>query len=214
MGNTPIRKLFSATVASKGAQFTSTITANTLDLDGEVLMPEGCISSDFERRGTVLWNHDTERPIGRMVGKLRRKAGYIEADTEWSARPAGHPAEAEWFPDTVKHWVETGVVSGVSVTFIPLQSRAANAEDRKTYGDRVQRVYQRWQLIEYSVVPIPSNQQALITAVSKGLISREYAISLGAQFDAPKQTMVVLFVGGHESCDAIGVQVAKAIKRA
>ena len=55
MGNTPIRKLFSATVASKGAQFTSTITANTLDLDGaEYVMGLCSTAAAFSAGGGVV----------------------------------------------------------------------------------------------------------------------------------------------------------------
>lgn len=164
------RKQLSADMAVKGGRFTAKISTDSVDRDGEVLVPQGMDSTDFDKNPVVFWNHDYDKPVGKSV-KLVRGDRYIEADTEFAERPEGY--QGEWFPDFVKAMVDQGVVKGVSVGFreVPGGTRSANRGDVAKYGEGIRRVYSKWKLSEYSVAPLPANQDALITVVKKGLAS-------------------------------------------
>ena len=50
---------------------------------------------------------------------------------------------------------------------MPLDMRDATDKDQKRYGDDARRVITSWNLMEFSVVPVPANQDALALEVSK-----------------------------------------------
>ena len=72
-------------------------------------------------------------------------------------------------PDVLLSLFKQGIIKGFSVGFMPIESRAANDRDIQTYGPSCRRVYTRWKLLEFSVAPLPVNQEALALAVSKSL---------------------------------------------
>lgn len=168
-------KALSARFKSATAGFHAVITTDSIDDDGEVLVPDGMNSQIFDRIGLVLWNHDTNRPIGKAVGKLKRTPNAIEADANYLSRPSDY--QGDWFPDFVKALVEQDAIRGVSVRFRPLDGgmRSATKSDRSRYGAGVRTVYNKWELLEYSVTPFQANPNAVITAVRKGLLTPERA---------------------------------------
>lgn len=155
--------------------FVARITSRVLDREDEVLLPEGLISTEFEKNPVVFWNHDYDKPIGTCKW-LRRLPDAWLAHTELARRPENH--QGAWLPDTVLSLARQGVVRGVSVGFLPVQSREPSDKDRQTFGPAVRRVITRWRMLEFSVTPLPANQDALILAVAKGLISRSDADAL------------------------------------
>lgn len=158
--------------------FTAVINTDEVDSDGEVLIPDGMDATSF--RGAILWNHDSNRPIGKQVGDFRRYKDRVEAECEYAVRPATHPKDAEWFPDTVKALVEQGIVKGVSVGFMPLKGgfRQARREDVAKYGPECHTVHHRWRVIEWSPTPLNANPGAVIMAVRKSLLTRAAAASM------------------------------------
>ena len=54
-------------------------------------------------------------------------------------------------------------------------ARVATKGDVERYGPDVRKVFSKWKLLEVSAVSVPANQDALIYAVSKGLISKTAA---------------------------------------
>jgi hypothetical protein len=189
--------------AGVSRQFTATITAETIDRDREVLLPQGMIATEFNKSPTVFWNHDYNRPVG-TCDKLTK------LDTSWSAkaRIASRPAEmqGEFFPDTVWALIDQGIVKGVSVGFEPIEYRNPTAKDRAKWGESVTRIISKWMLLEWSIAPLQANTDAVITAVGKGLLTRDVAVKAypGIEFpSAKKRTVIVVVPAGvpsaHES---------------
>lgn len=184
------RKTLHAKISADGGAntFEATITTPSLDRDSEVLLPEGMDATDWLKNPVILWNHDPGQPIG-TGSDLKRRRGEWKATGTLAQRPESHPDAAEWFPDTVHSLMKQGVIGGVSVGFIPSETRRPTGKDRATFGENVSRVFNKWKLLEFSVTPLPANQDALITSVSKGLIGRERAIDLFG--DIPDGPVVV-----------------------
>jgi HK97 family phage prohead protease len=166
-----VRKALPAEIRTTPRGFTAVITAETLDRDGEVLIPQGMNSSEFERNPILFWNHDYAQPVGKCLG-LKRKDSTIVGDFQFAQRPDGYAGE--FFPEVAAALVGQGIIKGVSVGYVPEDggTRRASEVDRKKYGDRVHTVYSRWKLLEVSLAPLQSNPDALIMAVKKGLVSR------------------------------------------
>ena len=190
--NTITRKALTAELKGTAKGFAAVITAETLDRDGEVLIPQGMNSVEFEKNPTLFWNHDYAQPVGRCNG-LKRKESTIVGDFTFAQRPDGY--SGEFFPEVAAALVGQGIVNAVSVGYVPEDGgvRRATEVDRKKYGDRVHTVYSRWKLLEVSLAPLQANPDALITAVKKGMMS-PVAAKRWFGIDAPKRTVVTVSV--------------------
>ena len=184
-----ITKEFSAdmTVDAGERSFIAEITNNAIDRDNEVVLPEGMDATDFEKNPVIFWNHEySAPPIGKAVSLKREKTKWL-AKGVMASRPDTLPKEAEWFPDTLLHLMDEGIVNGVSVGIDPTAPpRNASEGDRSLFGPEVQRVIHRWKILEFSVTPMPANQDALVQAVGKGLIRPETVKSYFG-IDVPEQ---------------------------
>jgi len=156
--------------AGKAATFVATITTDSVDRDGEVVIPGGMNSRDYERNPVLLYEHDVKQPIGKMLS-MKRAERAIEAEFALVPRPDSHVGE--WFPDTVASLLEFGALNTMSIGFLGLEARPATKADTEKYGEGVRRVYGKWKLLEVSVVSVPANQDAIVTAVRKGLVTRD-----------------------------------------
>ena len=150
------------------------ISVAVADRDGDVVMADGCDWSDYQKNPVVMLGHDYwSLPVGKCAG-LARDTEAITAKTVFASRPTDYPADKEWIPDTLLSLFKQRVLSAFSVGFMPMQMREATARDREAYGEQCRRIISKWKLLEYSVVPIPANQDAVALAVSKGL-NRDFA---------------------------------------
>jgi len=178
------KTLDAAYSSEDGTKFVATITTDTIDRDGEVVIPAGMNSKEYERNPVLLYAHDPKMPIGKME-TLRRGDGKIEADFRLAPRPQEH--QGEWLPDTVGALMKFGALRGVSIGFHAQANgmRSASKADIERYGDGVKRVFSKWNLLEVSVVSVPANQEALVTAIQKGVATAEAVKALGIKADPP-----------------------------
>lgn len=182
------RKALTAEVVPTAKGFSAVITAETLDRDGEVLIPAGMNSTEFEKNPVLFWNHEYDKPVGKSTG-LKRRERDIVGEFVFAKRPDGYAGE--FFPEVAAALVGQGIVSAVSVGYVPEAGgvRAANPVDRKKYGDTVQTVFSRWKLLEVSLAPLQANPDALITAVKKGVMS-PVAAKKWFGIEAPRRVIV------------------------
>ena len=162
--------------SGKPSTFVATITTDAVDRDGEVVVPSGMNSKDYESNPVLLYEHDVKKPIGKMLS-MKRNDRSIDAEFALVPRPDTH--EGEWFPDTVASLMEFGALNTMSIGFLGIESRPATKADSEKYGQGVRRVYGKWKLLEVSVVSVPANQQAIVTAVRKGLVTHDAAKRFG-----------------------------------
>jgi HK97 family phage prohead protease len=207
------RKALPAELRSTPKGFTAVITAETLDRDGEVLIPQGMNSTEFESNPVLFWNHDYSQPVGKANG-LKRKESTIIGDFTFAQRPDGY--NGEFFPEVAAALVGQGIIKGVSVGYVPEDggTRRASEVDRKKYGDRVHTVYSRWKLLEVSLAPLQSNPDALITAVKKGLVS-PVAAKRFFGVEIPKRVVVSVLLPAAPSTQtkAAPINVEAVIRR-
>ena len=190
--NTVNRKSLPARIEGSAKGFTAVITAETIDRDGEVLIPQGMNSKEFEQNPVLFWNPDYSEPVGKCVG-IKRRERDITADFVFAQRPGGY--SGEFFPEVAAALVGQGIVNGVSVGYVPEEggTRRATEVDRKKYGGNVSTIFSRWKLLEVSLAPLQANPEALITAVKKGIVS-PVAAKRWFGLDAPKRVVVTVNV--------------------
>lgn len=146
------------------------ISTMSVDRDGDVMLPSGVDLTDFNQNPVVLFGHDSSRiPVGKAV-HVQRRSRDILAKVIFASRPAEHPDSQEWVPDTLLAMFQQDMLRGFSVGFTVDDARPASKRDVARHGAGVRQIITKWKLVEFSVVPVPANQDALVQAVSKGIL--------------------------------------------
>ncbi len=144
-------------------------TASTSDVDrvGEVIDVKGWDLKNFKKNPVILYGHDYHGlPIGRASKVWTSKDGFLKNVVEFP------PTGTYEFADIVERLVNTGFLKTQSVGFIPTEWVDGD-------GDKsARRTYTKQELLEISIVPVPSNPNALMEAVSKGVISKDEMIRI------------------------------------
>lgn len=147
----------------------STITTDSVDRDGEVVIPDGGDWSQYNK--IVAFAHDySQLPVGSNWW-MKSKGNGIIAKTHYPNKPADWDG-APWLPSAILHLMQQPVptCTGKSIGFLPLHIRSATAQEKAVHPDWSDApVIDKWSGLEYSVVGIGSNPDALMEAVSKGI---------------------------------------------
>lgn len=155
----------------------SLVTTDTIDLDREVVKPEGGDWSYFAKNGgRVPWAHNYSLPdVGRCLWMTRTAAG--ESPNGWRAKTVYHPRPGEdvipkdavWFPDVVNHYVQELGLKGKSIGFVPTAMGKPTSDEVKARPELAEASWmiREWIGLEYSVAPIQCNPDAVAEMVSK-----------------------------------------------
>jgi len=147
-------------------QYEFTASTADIDRDGEVIDVSGWDLKNFKKNPVIMFAHDYRTlPIGKAtkIGvKDRKLVDVVEFPPEGTYE----------FADTVARLVDAGYLKTQSVGFIPKKWEDADMEDDEK-GQKPRRTYTKQELLEISIVPIPSNPNALINAVKDGVITQK-----------------------------------------
>jgi HK97 family phage prohead protease len=132
---------------------TITVEINNDDIDrhGTVVMPSGARTHNFEQNPVVMWQHGHgvagSVPIGRAES-IRTEDNALFAQVRFD--------ENDSFAREIKRKVEEGFVNAASIGFRPSSQRSDTID-----GEQVT-VVDEWELVEFSMVSVPSNPSALV----------------------------------------------------
>ena len=142
-------------------QYEFTASTETQDRDGEVIDAAGWDLKNFKKNPVIMYAHDySSLPIGKAA-KVWVHGGKLKNNVEF-------PPEGTYeFADIVERLVSEGFLKTESVGFIPRKWEDGDGEKAP------RRKYTQQELLEISIVPVPSNPDALREALEKGVISEE-----------------------------------------
>ncbi len=168
-----VRKYYTAEkdkteIKKKERAVISYISTGIKDRDGEMLMPEGVLLENYQKNPVVPFAHDyrTVPPAKNMWIKKDEKG--LVAKTVF----AKNQRADEYYQAYTEDVGGTGpLLNAFSVGFIPLEWENTDKKAMEKDPDLPKRIYNKWELLEYSLVPIPSCHEALTIAIEKGLIS-------------------------------------------
>lgn len=131
------------------------ISTDAVDRCGDTIAVDGWQLANFRKNPVVLWAHDaTIMPVAK-ASNIRVEDGKLKARAEFMSR------DISGFADAVYRALQGGFLSATSVGFAPLKY-SFSEEDGRTFGiDFLQQ-----ELLEFSIVPVPANQEALIESRS------------------------------------------------
>jgi HK97 family phage prohead protease len=125
-----------------------TISTQAVDRDNDTVDPKGWELEKFKQNPVVLWAHDYKTlPVGKAT-VVEMRDGKLISECEFA------PADLNPFADTVYRMLKAGYLRATSVGFQP-KAFKINAE-------RDGLDFTKQELMEYSIVPVPSNPEALI----------------------------------------------------
>lgn len=136
------------------------ISSAKVDRSNDTISQDGWSLDAYRKNPVVLWSHDPSMPIGRAVeigvagGKLRSKTEFVPADNPEFGKLA----------DGLYQMYKGGFLSATSVGFLPLEYAFADDPARKGGID-----FKTAELMEYSLVSVPANSEALIEGKAAGI---------------------------------------------
>lgn len=160
------------------------ITSLCRDRQGDVVVPQGCEKTlaQYAANPQVFFSHRSQDlPVALARTPEGRLAVWPERDRVLS-RAYFHGKTRE--SDDVFRLVACGVLRASSIGFLPLVVEyipppedsvfaADGLETEKAYSfDSGGFVFHEWTLMEWSVVPIPANPEALRSAIDRGISDR------------------------------------------
>ena len=137
-----------------------TISKEVVDRDGDILRASGVDFSNYMKNPVFLSFHNSrEFPLGKVTkfwveGNEVKAIVYFPTLEELSTNPEQASEKAK-LVDFTYHCYKTGMLNAVSVGFIPVEW----IETENGYD------ILKWELLEFSAVAVPANQDAIAQAV-------------------------------------------------
>jgi len=135
------------------------ISTGALDRDNDTIAPKGWDLKDYKKNPVVLWAHDYWNPPIAKTRKVWVENDQLKAIAEFTAE------EVYPFGYMIYRMCKEKFLNAASVGFRPKEYKVRTDEDEHGYAwDFLKQI-----LLEYSIVPVPSNPEALIEARSMGI---------------------------------------------
>ena len=176
--------------------FHPVITTPKQDRDGDILETSGAVVA---KRNTLLWQHDANKPLGKMVAVIEHSPDVLKFASALLALKGN-----EALADDAAMLIEAGAL-GISHGFRALEwDTLKDDKGNETGGFHVTKFEQ----MEHSLVSVESNTDAIIEQYSRGKLASREAKDLPEQADekrpksykaavAPKQNkMMGGYLGG------------------
>jgi len=167
----------SKAVKDKEGVILATITTKARDRMGDIVEPAGAELADYAANPVVMFAHDYwGLPIGKGQN-LKVQKTKIQAEVHFDM---DDPFAAEVYGK-----YQRGFMNAWSIGFIPLEIERMEGKEGEFLGYHIK----RWELLEFSAVPVPANAQALTVAVKSGevKISRRLAAAFGLKDLPPEE---------------------------
>lgn len=131
------------------------ISSSAEDRDKDVVNVAGWNLDNYKKNSVVMWGHDYKSlPVAKCTSILPR-GDKLVAEAQFPS------ADLYPFADTVYRMLKGGYLNATSVGFRPLKFEPNEKRGGLDYNEQ--------ELLEFSVVPIPSNQEALVEARAAGI---------------------------------------------
>lgn len=192
------------TIQNDGRTIDAIATTDDVDLDGEVVLPNGCSMDDyFFKNRKVFCEHEKHRD--KAVGYMRRVDPIFRAGEQkgWRMQTFCYPNQ---LGNDVLMMAKNGGI-GMSIGFFPLKRTKPTEEEVKKYGrgKSFAAVIPQWHWMETSFTALPANVACQSVGVvsdksagvidnllCKGLIAKSSARAVGFPVQEGKRLVVRL----------------------
>ena len=157
-----------------------TITTDVRDRDGDIVDPAGIMVENYKNNAVMQWAHKyDDLPVGKSVEMWAQPIKVMKAGKEVTQQ--GVKAAVEFQPDDnyhesfsglrgsmVRRMYMTGFLNAVSIGFDPYNWNEIEEKDEERQESPMNDLFgngthfTKWDLLEFSAVPVPANPQAVI----------------------------------------------------
>ena len=142
---------------------------STIDVDrsGDIVIPEGIDTVEYEKNPVVLTSHDYSKlPIGKIV-KIQTTPNAVLAKIKFSDTPDAQ---------NVLKLIKEGILRSNSIGFVAMETLRRGTKEFADYvktrfngvvDKGAKQIITKWKLLENSLVSIPCNMEATIMAVKE-----------------------------------------------
>lgn len=183
----------------------SAISTITEDRDREIMYPKGVDKKNYEKNPVVLCFHDYHAfPVGKNLW-LKVGDQNILGKTRYTYHEVANTVWSLYLDD---------IPLGKSIGFIPWEriERATDEEAMVSWmkdhdlnvdkNNLPERIYTKWELLEYSVVPVPANPECVTLMVSKSTSPLMTKYFQGFDFKAMKEVALEELEGVRRQAEA------------
>lgn len=155
-----VRASFDTEIKAEGDSRSLTFTISTASVDrvGDTIALDGWKLDTFRKNPVVLWAHDASSLPVAKADKVWIEGGKLMAQAEFT------PPGMARFNDAVFDMLKLGFLNATSVGFSPLKYAFTDDPQRRFGIDFLEQ-----ELLEFSVVPVPANAEALIQGRAAGI---------------------------------------------
>lgn len=155
-----------------------TISTAAQDRDNDVVVPEGCLKriKSYQANPIVLFDHGAfPLPIGLSEDPVTKTCTVNVQPDRITARAYFHCKTLE--SSQVCELVGHKVLRGASIGYKGIKGKLINPQ-RKQDGT----IFEEWELVEWSVTPVPANQEAMLMALSANWDGKALAEPIAMRF--------------------------------
>lgn len=158
----------------------SVISDSSVDGDKQIVLAKSIDMTRFQKNPIVTYGHNWYAPpIGKSL--WQKRVGEVwKAKTQYVTKPDGIETK-DWLPDKIWHLVKSGFLPGKSIGGVA-KFRNVEKSDIESNPDwaGAKQVSESVHILEYSVVPIQCNVNAVVQQIAKGEIelSQEFVSSI------------------------------------
>lgn len=140
------------------------ITALQVDRDGEVIIPTGAKLDAFRANPIVLFSHNPMQPVANapVVEVFQDR---IEAEVEFFQADESSLADSLW------KLYSRGKMRAASIGFLPIE-----VSERPVLAGQTGKTFLQWELLEFSLVAIPSLREALVITERELVLAHQKAL--------------------------------------
>lgn len=136
-----------------------TISNDSIDRSKDKVDPNGFQLDNYKTNPVVFYNHQSDQyPIGRCID-IGVEGNAVKATVEFV--PQDVPIAGDR-ADAILKLIRLGFLSATSIGFVPLQFAETKDDDRGAGSFDAGVDFNKVELLEWSIVTIPDNPQALI----------------------------------------------------
>lgn len=148
-----------------------TISTGSPDRHGDTVSPTGWDLKWYKQNPVVLFAHDNSTPpIGKANNIKVEGKQALKATCDFLSpsmfEGAGSEHDHVKFSDMLFQMVKGGFLKATSVGFLPTEWDLTEDENRRS---RMGIDFMKQQLLEFSMVPVPANPEALVDAQKSGI---------------------------------------------
>ena len=136
------------------------ISTQAVDRDKDTINPKGFELGNYKKNPVVLFAHDNSKPPIAKASDIKVEGGKLKATAEFMDKDLFE------FSDMIFRMIKGGFIKATSVGFLPTEFEFADQEDKSRQGGVD---FMKQELLEFSIVPVPSNPEALLEANAKGI---------------------------------------------